>query len=264
MIVEGKTIVVGGVGPGLGREVARVALRDGANVVIAARRADALAEQAESLDPSGERILAVPTDVADEDACAALMTAAKERFGGIDGVVQVAALDTLFGSLETTSAEDWNRAFSINIVGSMNVAKAVAPHLREAGGGSIVLIGSQSMWLPPRMPQIAYSTSKGGLLSGMYHLVEELGPSKIRVNMVIPTYMWGPPVEDYVKSSARERGVPESDVIAEITASMPLGEIPKDDDVAEACLFFCSDRARMITGETLLVNAGELMRGRAR
>jgi len=260
VIVEGKTIVVCGVGPGLGREVARLALRDGANVVIAARRAEALQDQAKALDPDGERVMAVPTDVAEADQCVALMDAAAERFGSVDGVVQVAALDTLFGTLETTSAEDWSRAMTVNLMGSMNVAKAALPHMRKAGGGSIVLIGSQSMWRPPQAPQIAYSSSKGGLLSGMYHLVNELGPSKIRVNMVVPTYMWGPPVEGYVKGEAKRRGVPEDEVIAEITGSMPLGEIPKDDDVAEACIFFCSDRARMITGETLLVNAGDLLR----
>jgi len=94
----------------------------------------------------------------------------------------------------------------------------------------------------------------------MYHLVNELGPSKIRVNMVIPTFMWGPPVEGYVKSDAKRRGISEEEVIAEITSTMPLGEIPKDDDVANACLFFCSDYSRMVTGETLLVNAGELLR----
>jgi len=96
----------------------------------------------------------------------------------------------------------------------------------------------------------------------MYHLVHELGPSKIRVNIVNPTWMWGPPVEGFVKMEAKRRGVDESDVIAEITANMPLGEIPKDDDVANACIFFffCSDYSRMVTGETLLVNAGELLR----
>ncbi len=72
--------------------------------------------------------------------------------------------------------------------------------------------------------------------------------------------MWGPPVEAYVKWQAGERGVAEEVIIGEITANMPLGEIPADEDVAEAVIFFCSDRARMITGEKLLVNAGELLR----
>jgi NAD(P)-dependent dehydrogenase (short-subunit alcohol dehydrogenase family) len=260
MLVQDKTIVVCGVGPGLGREVAEAALRDGARVVVAARKADALAEQAKSLDPSGERVLAVPTDIADDGQCVALMEAAQARFGSVDAVVQVAALDAIFGNLETTSAEDWNKVISINVVGSMQVARAATPHMKKAGGGSIVFIGSQSMWYPPMAPQLAYASSKGALVSAMYHLVHELGPSKIRVNMVIPTWMWGPPVEGFVRAEAKRRGVPDSEVISEITANMPLGEIPKDDDVANACIFFCSNHSRMVTGETLLVNAGELLR----
>ena len=190
----------------------------------------------------------------------ALMSAAAERFGSVDATVQVAALDTLFGNLESTSAEDFAKALAINVVGAAQVARAAVPHMKKAGGGSIVLIGSRSQWYPPMAPQLAYASSKGGLLSAMYHMVHELGPFKIRVNMVIPTWMWGPPVEGYVRFEAKRRGVPEADVIGEITKNMPLGEIPKDDDVANACIFFCSDYARMITGETLLVNAGELLR----
>ncbi len=260
MLVRGKTIIVVGVGPGLGREVAAAALRDGANVVIAARRAEALADQAKSLDPTGERVLAVPTDVTDAAGCEALANTATERFGTVDAVVQVAALDTVFGDLESTAEEDWTKTLAINVTGAANIARAVTPAMEKSGGGSIVLIGSQSMWKPPMAPQLAYASSKGGLLSAMYHLVHELGPKKIRVNMVIPTWMWGPPVEGFVAGEAKRRGVPESEVIAEITDKMPLGEIPKDDDVANACIFFCSDHSRMITGETLLVNAGELLR----
>lgn len=260
MLLENKTIVVVGVGPGLGREVAEAALRDGANVVIAARRADSLSATADSLDPGGERVLAVPTDVTDPAQCEALMEAAAKKFGGVDGVVQVAALDTVFGTLESTTAEDFARVSEINIVGTMQIVRAATPHMKRAGGGSVVLIGSQSMWYPPMSPQLAYASSKGALVSAMYHLVHELGPARIRVNMVIPTWMWGPPVEGYVKMEAKRRGVSDEEVIAEITANMPLGEIPKDDDVANACIFFCSDYARMVTGETLLVNAGEILR----
>ena len=104
MLVQGKTVVVCGVGPGLGREVAEAALRDGANVVLAARRAEALSEHAKELDPSGERVLAIATDVGDEEQCRALMSAAFERFGSVDATVQVAALDALFGNLESTPA----------------------------------------------------------------------------------------------------------------------------------------------------------------
>jgi NAD(P)-dependent dehydrogenase (short-subunit alcohol dehydrogenase family) len=260
MILQGKTVVVSGVGPGLGREVAALALRDGANVVIGARNEERLAKAAAELDPSGERVAWCSADVSDPARCEALMETAAERFGGLDGVVQVAALDTLFGTLESTSAEDWTSALQVNVLGTIQVARAALPHLEKRGGGALVLIGSQSQWLAPPAHQIAYASSKGALVSAMYHLAEELGPRKIRVNMVIPTWMWGPPVEGYVNWQAKQRGVPAQTIIDEITSDMPLGEIPADEDVAEACIFFCSDRARMITGETLLVNAGQIMR----
>jgi NAD(P)-dependent dehydrogenase (short-subunit alcohol dehydrogenase family) len=72
--------------------------------------------------------------------------------------------------------------------------------------------------------------------------------------------MWGPPVEGYVKYMSETEGVPATEVIEGITKDMPLGEIPADDDIAEVVVFFASDRARMVTGQSLLVNAGELMR----
>ncbi|MCG8592281.1 MAG: SDR family oxidoreductase [Proteobacteria bacterium] len=259
-MLTGKTVVVCGVGPGLGREVARCALRDGARVVIGARNAEKLAKLAAELDPSGERVAACAVDIADPDRCEALMQTAVDRFGQLDAVVQVAALDSLFGTLASTSAEDWRQALDVNVVGTAQIARAAVPHLRAAGGGALVLIGSQAMWLPPPAHQIAYAAAKGALVSAMKHLVHELGPDRIRVNMVIPTWMWGPPVEGYVKWQAEERGVSVDEVLAEITASMPLGEMPADEDVAEAIVFFCSDRARMITGETLMVNAGQLVR----
>ncbi|MET0739297.1 MAG: SDR family oxidoreductase [Acidimicrobiales bacterium] len=259
MILEGKTVIVSGVGPGLGGEVARLAVRDGANVVVAARSAEKLGATATELDPSGDRVLAVPTDIGDLAACTALVTAATDRFGAVHAVAQVAAVDTALGNLAVSSDDDWRRCFDTNVVGSMNVVRAVTPALRDAGGGAVVLIGSQSAVLPPTlMPQIAYAASKGALLSAMYHLADELGPDRIRVNVVIPTWMWGPPVQMYVDWQSGERQVSPEAVMGEITANMSIPEIPADEDVAEAVIWLCSDRARMVTGQSLMVNAGEL------
>ena len=110
MILDQKTLVVSGVGPGLGREVAAAALRDGANVVIGARREDRLKETASQLDTSGERVVPCATDITDPGQCETLMQTAVDRFGGLDAVVQVAALDALFGTLQSTSADDWRKS----------------------------------------------------------------------------------------------------------------------------------------------------------
>lgn len=260
VILKDKVVAVMGVGPGLGREVARIALRDGARVALGARGEEKLRKTAAELDPSGERVAWATTDVADPARCEALFAEAAARFGGVDALVQVAALDTVMGSLATTSPDDWRRSLEINVLGAINSVRAALPHLEARGGGSVVLIGTQSMWLPASLSQIAYATAKGALVSALVHMAKELGPKRIRVNMVVPTWMWGPPVEGYVRWQAKQRGVPAEEVVAEISARMPLGEIPADEDVAEAVAFFCSDRSRMITGETLKVNAGELLR----
>jgi NAD(P)-dependent dehydrogenase (short-subunit alcohol dehydrogenase family) len=259
MILKDKVVVVSGVGPGLGREIGSAALRDGAKLVLAARKKDRLEGIASELDPSGERVAYRPTNITDPEQREALVKTATDRFGGLDAVVQVAAFETMSSTLESTTLEEWRAAFETNVVGTAGLVRAAAPALRARGGGSIVLIGSQSMWAP-QLPQMSYASSKGGLLSAMYYMAKELGPDKIRVNMVVPTWMWGPPVELYVKWQSAERKVPPEEVVGGITANMPLGEIPSDGDVAEAVVFFCSDRSRMITAQSLLVNAGELMR----
>ena len=258
-MLQDKTVVVSGVGPGLGGEIARIAVRDGARVVIGARGGDKLAGIAKELDPSGERVLAHAFDITDENACAGLVAAADERFGGVDALVQVAALDALFGSLADTATEDWRRVLEVNVIGTVQLCRAVVPSMERRGGGSIVLIGSVSYEQPPENPQMAYASSKGALVSAGRQMAHDLGPKKIRVNTVVPTWMWGPPVEGYVQWQAKERGVDPEVVKAEITTKFPIGEIPADEDVAEVAAFFCSDRARMVTGQTLRVDGGEQM-----
>ncbi len=257
MILDGKTVVVTGVGPGLGGEVAKLVLRDGGNVVLAARTASKLEETAAEL-AADDRVAYLATDIGSAEQCAALAQLAVDRFGGVDGVVQVAAYDGFLGNLAATTDDDWAAVLATNVTGSMHVVSSMAAAMGDRGG-SIVLIGSQSSVLPPVVDQIAYASSKGALHSAMFHVAAELGPRKIRVNTVVPTWMWGPPVQMYVQWQVADRGITEDEAIAEITKNMPLGEIPADEDVAEAAIFLCSDRARMITGQTLYVNSGEFM-----
>lgn len=94
----------------------------------------------------------------------------------------------------------------------------------------------------------------------MYSMAQELGPHRIRVNTVLPGWMWGPPVQAFVQFTADREGVPEAEVLGRLTERMALPEPATDGDVAEAVTFLASDRARAITGQSLLVNAGELMR----
>jgi NAD(P)-dependent dehydrogenase (short-subunit alcohol dehydrogenase family) len=259
VVLRDKTVIVSGVGPGLGGEIARIALREGANVVIAARGAAKLEAIAKELDASGQRVASHAFDITDAAACEGLVAFAEQRFGGLDALVQVAAFDAVFGNLATTKPDDWRRVMEVNVIGTTQLCRAAVPALERRGGGSLVLIGSQSYALPPDTPQLAYASSKGALMSAMYQMAKDLGPKKIRVNTVVPTWMWGPPVQGYVRWQARERKVDESVIKAEITKKFPIGEIPADEDVAEVAVLFCSDRMRMVTGQYLRVDGGEKM-----
>lgn len=258
MILQGRTVLVTGVGPGLGRSCVRLALRDGANVVAVARNAERLAAIAAEFDPAGERVVALPGDVTDQRSCEDAAEAAVRRFGALHAVVNVAALDTRHGAFDRLSDEDWSANLTVNVLGAVHVVRAAVPRLRASGGGALVLIGSQASLRPvAAVPQSAYGAAKAALLSLARDLAEELGPSKIRVNTVIPTWMWGPNVELYCRWQSGVRGIAAGEVKREIEQSMALREMPTDSDVAEAAVFLASQRARMITGQSLLVNAGD-------
>ncbi len=259
LTMEDKTIVVAGVGTGLGSQVGRLGLREGANVVLAARSRDTLESIAAELDPSGDRVLTVTTDITDDGQCQRLADEAARRFGGIDAICQVAARDRFFGGLGEVTREEWLAAFELGVIGSAQFTKACVPHMKARGGGSVVFIGSHAAFIP-LVPQIAYGAAKGALTSASFFMAQELATDNIRVNTVVATYMWGPAMEGYVRETAEARRVSEDEVTNEIAGTMPLGRIPTDAEVAEAVLFFASDRASTITGQQLLVNSGLVMR----
>ncbi|MGW0294571.1 SDR family oxidoreductase [Streptomyces tuirus] len=259
-LLAGKTVVVSGVGAGLGRQVAAAVVRDGGRVVLGARTEAGLAKTAAEIDPGGELTAYRSTDIRDEAQCEALAGVARERFGGVDAVVHVAALDGHFGGLEDADFESWRSVLDVNLLGTLRMTRACLPSLKEAGG-SVVFIGTQSaVAAPSQVRQAAYAASKGALTSAMYSLARELGPYRIRVNTVLPGWMWGPPVRAYVRFAAQSEGVEEAAVLERLTERMALPELATDADVADAAVFLASDRARSITGQSLLVNAGELMR----
>jgi NAD(P)-dependent dehydrogenase (short-subunit alcohol dehydrogenase family) len=255
--LAGKTVVVSGVGKGLGVELAAVALREGANVVAAARTEERLKATAVDLDPSGDRLAPVVADIRDAAACARIVEVATGRFGSIDALVHCAAYDAQFGGIDGADLAEFRAVYDINVFGTLQLTQSALPALKQRGG-AIVFIGTQSMFLP-RVMQLGYATSKASMHTAGHLMAVELGKYKIRVNTVVATWMWGPAVQGYVEHLAAGRGVPPSEVAAEIASNMPLGEIPEDGDVAEAVMFLASDRARMISGQTLFVNAGEFL-----
>jgi len=259
MILEGKTVVVTGVGAGLGRECAASAVRDGASVVVAARTGSTLEEIAAELDPTGERVATHVTDITDPESCESLVELAQQRFGSVDALIQVAAYENVWGGLYDLKFEAWRKAFETNVLGALTVIRPVATAMKAGGGGSVVLIGSQSMF-QPALPQSGYAASKGALLSAMYYLADELGADNIRCNMVVPSWMWGPNVEMYVNGTAASQGRSPEDVLEDIVGTFPLRRMTEDGEVADVAAFFASDHAKAVTGQYLLVNSGELSR----
>jgi NAD(P)-dependent dehydrogenase (short-subunit alcohol dehydrogenase family) len=260
VLLADKTVIVSGTGPGLGREIALAAMREGANVVLGARNADRLAEIADEVDPTGARVVWQPTDITDHAQTEALAALAVKRFGTIDALVNCAALDTVAGGLEQTSWDDLRAVLETNLVGSLAMTKAVMPALRR-DGGAVVFVGSQvDMKVVVDHPQLAYAASKAGLRTAAHYLAQEYGPDRVRVNTVSPGWMLGPPVEAYLGYISAAQQVSREAVLADLEQKMALPYLASDGDTAEAVVFLASDRARGITGQTLLVNAGEYMR----
>jgi NAD(P)-dependent dehydrogenase (short-subunit alcohol dehydrogenase family) len=258
MLLEGKTVLVTGVGEGLGRECVTAALRDGANVVMAARTQSSLDKIAAEVDPEGTRVQAVVADITDADSCSALVDATLKRFGALDALIQVAAYEYVFGGLQETNLDDWRKAFETNVLGALTLLRPVAGAMKNGGGGAIVLIGSQSMF-KVAMPQAGYAASKGALLSTMYYLADELGADNIRCNMVVPSWMWGPPVQGYVEGTAAQKGISAEEALHDLVGGFPLQRMTEDGEAADVAMFFASDHAKAVTGQHLLVNSGELM-----
>jgi NAD(P)-dependent dehydrogenase (short-subunit alcohol dehydrogenase family) len=255
MLLENRVAVVSGIGPGLGQAIALAFAREGAAVVLAARSAPALEAVAESVRALGREAHAVPTDITQPADCRRLAESAHARFGRIDVLVNNAFTSAPYDTVEQARMDDWRRIFDVNVFGSVELSQRVVPYMKAQGGGSIVMVNSMSIRvIEPRFG--GYAASKGALLAATQTMAKELGAHKIRVNSVVPGYIWGPALEGYFRQLARERGVTPETIYSEIAARTALNHIPTSEEIADAVVFFASDLARPITGQSLDVNGG--------
>jgi len=141
MRLRDRTAIVTGASTGIGRETARLFARAGANVVLAARNADALAQVAQELQSYRGRSLAVPTDVTDSDAVEAMAKTAADEFGSVDILVNNAGLG-LYAYLAEGSMENVRRLFEVNVFGALNCIRAVAPYMKQQRRGQIINVSS--------------------------------------------------------------------------------------------------------------------------
>jgi len=255
VLLANRTAIVSGIGPGLGQAIALAFAREGADVVLAARRPGPLEEVAARVRAAGRRALAVPTDIADPAACRRLAETAVRELGGVDVLVNNAFLGGRYERIEDATMADWRAVFDVNVFGSIQLSQAVIPAMRARGGGSIVMVNSMSMRvIEPRFG--GYAASKGALMTAAQTLAKEVGAYRIRVNSVVPGYIWGPALQGYFQQLAAQQGTTPEAVYADIAARTALNHIPTSEEIAEAVVFFASDLSRVITGQALDVNAG--------
>ncbi len=253
-LFEGKVAVLVGVGPGLGRDLARCFFEAGADLALSARREEGLARIADDLAAPQRRVLAVPADVTVADDVAGLFARVERELGRVDAVVYNAFAPPPMATVAELADADWDESFSVNVTAAARVARLSAP-LLAAVSGSMVLINSQAARRsePRRGP---YSASKAALLSLARTLAGELGPSGVRVNSVVPGHIWGPPLERFFEERAQRLGTTPEQVYRDVASAMALRRIATGREVAQAVVFLASTLASGITGQSLDVNAG--------
>jgi NAD(P)-dependent dehydrogenase (short-subunit alcohol dehydrogenase family) len=185
----------------------------------------------------------------------ALAETAAERLGGVDVLVHNAFVQPPLEPIERASLDTWRHAFDVNLFGAVRTSMAALPHLRERGGGAIVFVGSMSARRIQRRFGV-YAATKAALHTMTQSLALELGPDGIRVNAVVPGYIWGPNLEWWCGHLAERRDVDPQVVYDEVASETALRRLPTAEEVAEAAVFLASDRARAVTGQALDVNAG--------
>lgn len=256
MLLAGKVVIVTGVGPGMGCKLAGLAAAEGARVALAARSADFLGQVASEIRAAGGECIAVPTDVAVDAACQALAARTLEAFGRIDGLVNSAYRVATFGSLETDDLAAWAANMDVTCFGALRMAKAVLPAMKAQGGGAIVNVTAMAA-VQPAPGQADYATAKAALEGATRQMAKEFGRYNVRVNATRMGWLWGAPVQGYLRQQSQATGIPEAELAKPIAARITLGIIPPDEECARTALLFLSDYTRMVTGAVLDVNGGE-------
>lgn len=251
MRLAGLTIVVTGAGQGLGRTFARAFAAEGAQVVIAEVDSETGSSAAEEIAASGGEALFVRTDVTSVASADAMVTRAIEASGRLDVLVNNAALyDGLrVAALERLTEAEWDAVLAVNVRGTWNCARAVVPTMRRQGGGKVINLGSSSA-LAGTPHMLHYVASKGAIDAMTRAMAVELGPSGITVNTLVP---------GLTDSGATKRwDVREGTDRPPIRPAIARPLTPED--LARAAVFLASADSDLMTGQSLVVNAGSAFR----
>jgi NAD(P)-dependent dehydrogenase (short-subunit alcohol dehydrogenase family) len=261
MLLKDKSLIISGIGPGLGIKLAVEAAREGAKGLAIGARTAARLDEAEALVRevnSGCKVAKVVTDIRDAAQCKRIAEAAHKAFGRVDGLVNSAFFWGTPGEVVDADLEGWKEVYATNVVGTLQMVQAVAPIMKAQGGGAIVNVSTMAS-VKPHTGEAGYAASKGALNVATKYLAQELGPSGIRVNLIRMGWMYGVPVKTYLAYAAKEQGVPEKQLYDAVAANISLRRIVTDDECARAALFLVSDYASAVTGAALDSNGGEYL-----
>lgn len=246
--LAGKVALITGGGAGMGRESAVLFAEEGARVVVADIDAAAARETVSRVEAAGGEALAVAGDVAAEADVARMVAEGVARFGALHVLHNNAGVlwkDRDRSVLETDERW-WDRVMAINLKGVFWVTKHGLPHLRTAGGGSIIMMGSVSALAGFTRAQDAYTAAKGALISLTKSLAIQFARDGIRCNVIHPGIVDTPLQAPYLTEALRR----------EFEAGIPLGRIARPREIAQVALFLASDDSSYMTGAELVVDGG--------
>jgi 3-oxoacyl-[acyl-carrier protein] reductase len=247
--LDGRVAIVTGGGRGIGREYCRALAERGAVVVAADLDRAGADDTAALVAKDGGTACGLPVDVSDRDSTVALAASVKERFGQADILVNNAAI---YHSMRldpqlTVDIDYWRRVFAVNLDGALLMTQAVAPMMIEAGWGRVVMQSSTAAYLGGGGH---YSVSKLALLGLTRGFAKELGAHGITVNAIAP---------GVVATEATAATIPAAK-LQQLAAVTPLAHQAGPEDLTGALLFLCSDAAAWMTGQTLIVDGGLVVR----
>ncbi len=257
-MLQGKVVIVTGIGPGLGRTIAVEAARMGADMVMVSRSGGIMDEVVREIEALGRRALAVRADVTNDADCAAVVEQAVSAFGRIDGLVNSAYFPGSLAPVIDLDLDALGRAFEVTVMGTIRMIKAVVPQMERQGGGAIVNVGSQVARKVVEH-QGGYAATKAAQASLTRYLAKELGQKGIRVNTPAIGWTMSAPARAWLESEAGKGGPSVAEAEAAISATMALGRVPSDEECARGILIFLLDELSSVTGATLDINGGDYL-----